>query len=159
VIARPTEDREPVGALDQWYEVTWLVPDPAPAVEQLADWLELDDAHFVPNDDERWAYRGTLTLFAEGRLPRFEVVTPFDTAMPMGRFFARFGPTLYMAFAESSRMADIVRTGGDTGSLSVEDDDGGPHTIFALPKALGGVLLGISREGYAWNWSRGRVLS
>jgi hypothetical protein len=77
----------------------------------------------------------------------------------MGRFFKRHGETLYMAFAEADGLVDIeekaralgakVTAMGGAGSANAQS----PDTLFVHPPALGGMMLGLSRRGYAWTWS------
>ncbi len=73
----------------------------------------------------------------------------------MGRFFARCGPCLYMSYGEAD----------DTGAVRARllehapddwtgrSDDENPDGLFIHPKALGGVMLGVSRTTFAWSWS------
>ncbi len=71
----------------------------------------------------------------------------------MGRYFERYGPTLYMCYGETDRLPELRErlkelaprdwTGSDT------DDNG----LFVHPRALGGIMLGVSRTTYAWTWS------
>ena len=72
----------------------------------------------------------------------------------MGRYFARRGGCLYMCYGETDR-ADEIR---DRARALVPDDFTGPARgpvdgLFLHPRALGGVMLGISRSSYAWTWS------
>jgi hypothetical protein len=147
--------RAPAGLVRFVYEATLLVPDWKRAAERFAAACGLDPAHFVPIRSERYGYDGTLTLFHPDRLDRVEIVDPFDRAKTMGRFLVRRGPSLYMAYIEVS----------DVGALRerllahAPDDWTGPRegpapdNLFVHPRALAGLLLGVSRERFAWSWS------
>jgi len=149
----------PVGALDALYEVTGLVHDAPAAVASSAGRFGLDAGAFVPIASKPYGYDGTLTLFDPGRLDRFELITPRDPEKTMGRFFARWGECLYMAFAETGELAAIEeRARAQEARFTVvpapeQRDARGAHTLFLHPPALGGVMLGLSRRGWAWTWS------
>jgi hypothetical protein len=142
------------GIVDAWYENTMLVDDPDASVGKLIALLDLDRSLFVPMNDKRWGYTGYLTMFTPRELPRFEVVNPHDPDLPMGRFFGKRGPSLYMAFAECRRLGEVSQRLEAAGVRHVVDtDEKGPHTVFVPPAAIGGVMLGLSRPNYAWKWS------
>ncbi|MCP4004572.1 MAG: hypothetical protein GY725_10285 [bacterium] len=153
------EERESVGAIDFLYEVTNLVSDAKSAVPRFADIFGLDGAAFVPIDSDHYGYAGTLTLFDPERLDRIEMITPSVPENTMGRFFARCGESLYMAFAESGELASIEKRALETGAghttvPPVEKRKGaGADTVFLHPPALGGMMLGLSRRSQAWSWS------
>ena len=158
-VISPEEAREPVGDLDFLYEVTLLAADQAGAVRQIRDLFALDDAHFATITSEHFGYTGVLTLFREGALHRFEVITPMDKQKTMGRFHAREGTSFYMAFAESARMAHVEREAkkADAGiTVDRPADRAASRTADQLwlhPSSLGGMMLGISRPSLAWRWS------
>lgn len=148
--------RPSVGDIDFLYEVTHLVEDAAEATAECADLFELDASAFVPISSEQYGYEGTLTLFDPDRLHRFEVIHPHDRAKTMGRYFDRFGAGFYMAFAESSRLAEIRTRATDLRAGFTADSasgDAGPHTLFLHPASLGGMMLGLSGPTVAWRWS------
>jgi len=148
-----------VGAVDHLYEVTNLVKDTASALKDCSELFDLDCDAFVPIESAQYGYDGTLTLFDREQLDRFEVITPRVPTNTMGRFFARQGESLYMAFAESGQLADIEerareRGAGFTAVPPLEKRDArGAHTLFLHPPGLGGMMLGLSRPGFAWTWS------
>ncbi len=156
-----SEEREEaaVGAIDEFYEVTDLVADAPAAVARIAELFDLDASAFCPIASKVFGYDGALTLFHPDRLHRFEVITPFDLQKTMGRFFAKMGSSLYMAFAESNDLAAIEAAASaerleftavrEPGAADGEE----PHTIFLHPSTLGGMMLGVSRRNYAWTWS------
>lgn len=154
LVVSPLAPRERQGLLERLYEVTHLSADAPRDTACVAERLGLDAGAFVPIRSESYGYEGTLTLFRKGRLDRIEVIHPFDLGKTMGRFFARRGPSLYMAYAETDR-ADEVRA--RVLELAPRDwtgpRDGAPDNLFLHPKALGGVMLGVSRTSYAWTWS------
>jgi hypothetical protein len=159
VVVSPDEPLPRVGALDGFYEVTNLVHDANAAASRCAELFDLDPGAFVPIESSHYGYDGTLSLFDPDRLQRFELITPHLPANTMGRFFARQGETLYMAFAESGDLTRIEERARERGvGFTAEPtpgrrDQAGPHTLFLHPQALGGMMLGVSRRDFAWTWS------
>jgi hypothetical protein len=154
IVISPGEPaRRPVGLLSNIYEVTHLTATPAAATARLAELFALDARSFVPIESERYGYRGVLTLFDPDRLHRVESIHPYDAGKTMARFFTRFGPCLYMCYAETDRLPELrarlkrLAPAAWTGS---DDDDNG---LFIHPKATGGLMIGVSRTSYAWTWS------
>lgn len=149
----------PIGLVGHIYEVTNLVDDAERVVDHYTELFGLDRGNFHPITSEHYGYAGTLTLFAERRLDRLEVITATDSTKTMGRFYDKWGPALYMAFGESDDLAAIAERAVEHGAgLTVEPAEGkrdehGAHTLFLHPNALGGMMLGISRRNFAWQWS------
>ena len=143
------------GLLRSLYEVTHLTGDAPGSAKRLAEVFGLDPSPFVPIRSDTFGYDGTLTLFRDGRLDRIETILPFDAGKSMGRYFARRGPTLYMCYGETDRSAEIRARALE---LAPDDwtgprDGSVPDNLFLHPRALGGVMLGVSRDTYAWTWS------
>ncbi len=158
IVVSPDEELESVGEVDFFYETTLLVADAGAASERCARLFALDPGAFVPIDSKHYGYAGTLTLFDRDRLGRFEVITPSDPAKTMGRFFARFGESFYMAFAESHALGAIEARAcelgvGHTPEPPSAGRTGDANTVFLHPDALGGMMLGLSRPTKAWQWS------
>ena len=159
VVLSPDQALPRVGAIDALYEVTQLARDVEGALSRCVEIFGLDRDAFVPIRSEEYGYAGTLALFDPERLDRFEVISPTDPAKTMGRFFARHGDALYMAFAECGDLAGIQERAGEQrfGFTAVPaagaGDVRGPHTVFLHPPGLGGMMLGLSRPGWAWTWS------
>ena len=88
-------------------------------------------------------------------LDRVETIHPFDATKTMGRFFAKGGPCLYMCFAETDRPAEVrERALAHAADHWTGPRDGDrPDNQFLHPRALGGVMLGVSRTTWAWSWS------
>jgi hypothetical protein len=147
--------RERVGLIERLYEVTNLVADVSAASDALVKTFGLDPAPFVPIRSENYGYDGVLTLFRAGELDRVEIIHPYDGERTMGRFFGKRGPCLYMCYGETDRPAEVreralTHVPNDwTGSR--EGDR--PDNQFLHPRALGGVMLGVSRTSFAWSWS------
>jgi hypothetical protein len=141
--------------LARLYEVTHLMRGYERAAARFAEVFELDPARFVPIRSPEFGYEGTLALLHPDRLDRIETVTPMDPTRPMGRFFARQGPCLYMFYAEArdaaAARARVLEHAPEayTGSRSARV----PDNFWVHPRALGGALLGVSRETFAWTWS------
>ena len=147
VISR-NSPHEPAGDLDFLYEVTLLAADQKAAVQKISDLFSLDQRHFTTITSEHFGYTGVLTLFKEGALHRFEVITPIDLTKTMGRFHAREGTSLYMAFAESARMARIEREARAAGAgitvdrPAVRSIERTADQLWLHPPSLGGVKIG-----------------
>ncbi|HLG01398.1 MAG TPA: VOC family protein [Acidimicrobiia bacterium] len=147
-----------VGAIDQFYEVTNLVENAAATVKEYVTRFGMEDKAFTPISSDEFGYEGTLTLLADDRLDRFEVITPTDSDKTMGRYFGKFGESLYMCFAESGDLDGIQERCAAAGAPftrvpSVEQRPELADTVFLHPPALGGMMLGLSRRSVAWVWS------
>lgn len=158
VVLSTDEERDAVGDLDFFYETTLLVSNAPEAAASCARIFALDKDAFVPISSKEYGYAGSLTLFDRDRLGRFEVISPNEPGNTMGRFFARFGESFYMAFAESHTLADIEARARELGAGFTlvppgENRSGGADTVFLHASTLGGMMLGISRPTQAWQWS------
>lgn len=148
-------EQAPAGFARHLYEVTWLVHDFSAMLRKVAAVLALEATHFVPIRSGEFGYDGTLTLFHPQRLDRIEIVTPNEPSKTMGRFFAKRGPCLYMCFAEADDLrpirARLLEHAPDdwTGPRDVTL----PDSLFIHPRALAGMMLGVSRTSFAWTWS------
>lgn len=144
------------GLISHLYEVTNLVPDVAAAAARYTALFDLAPERFCPIESAEYGYRGTLTMFdPRHRLDRFEVITPYDLVKTMGRFMSKRGPSLYMCFAEAPDLA-VIRTRLE--EHAPHDWTGATHaavpdTLFIHPKALGGLMMGVSRTTVGWTWS------
>jgi len=158
VVSGETE-REPAGDLDFLYEATVLAADQAGAVDRIAELFALDKTHFTTITSDAFGYTGVLTLFREGALHRFEVITPTDMTKTMGRYYAREGASFYMAFGESAAMTKIESAARDIGAAITLDrpatrsETKSADQLWLHPPSLGGMMLGISRPTMAWRWS------
>jgi hypothetical protein len=152
-------ERERAGDLDFLYEATVLAGDQARAVDRIARTFLLDKTHFTTITSEAFGYTGVLTLFREGALHRFEVITPTDMTKTMGRYYVREGASFYMGFAESAAILDIERMAhaskaGITVDRPATRAESLPaDQLWLHPSAIGGMMLGISRPTMAWRWS------
>lgn len=148
------KSRSRQGLMRNLYEVTHLTSEEQDAASIFAGVFCLNADHFVPIESDNYGYKGCLTLVNPDELDRIEIINPYDLDKTMGRFFTRFGPSLYMCYGECdnlpllrSRLEELAPndwTGSREGHL-----DG----LFIHPKALGGVMLGVSRTTFAWSWS------
>jgi hypothetical protein len=149
VVASQHESRPAVGDLDYLYEATLLADDADGLTARFAEVFNLDAQSFVNIDSPRFGYNGTLTLFREHHLHRFEVITPIDSSATMGRFFSKVGPCLYMAFAETGKILDIEqRTAAANLGQTVDRPEQRSHDVQAdqvwlHPATLGGHDAGI----------------
>lgn len=155
VVLTPDEPRAPAGLLARLYEVTHLMRGFTRAADRLAKIFDLDAGGFVPIRSEEFGYDGLLAMLRPDRLDRIETVTPFDLHRPMGRFFYRQGPCLYMFYAETRDPAAVRARLLEhaPGAYVGPRDDSSPDNLWVHPRALDGALLGVSRESFAWTWS------
>jgi len=151
--------RAKAGDIDFLYEATVLAADQARAVDRIADVFALDKSHFTTITSDAFGYTGVLTLFREGALHRFEVITPTEMTKTMGRYYARERASFYMAFGESAAMTKIERAARDIGAGITVDrpatraETKSADQLWLHPPSLGGMMLGISRPTMAWRWS------
>lgn len=152
-------ERPRVGLIDFLYEATILSDDTVGITRQMNELLGLDARNYTEIISDVFGYRGTLTLFEKGRLDRLEVITPTRDGTTMERYFSRFGQSLYMAFAETSdiRLIEeraIALRAGHTVDRPIERNTDLPaDQLWLHPRALGGMMLGLSRPSMAWAWS------
>lgn len=144
------------GLITHLYEVTNLVTDWEAAAARYSELFDLVPERFCPIASPEFGYRGTLTMFdPRDRLDRIEVITPHDLEKTMGRFMGKRGPSLYMCFAEAPDLT-VIRARLEahaphdwTGSAHATV----PDTLFIHPKALSGLMMGVSRTTVGWTWS------
>lgn len=142
------------GLVAHLYEATLLVPDAATAVRDATTLFALEASHFVPIRSAEFGYEGMLTLFNPEQLDRIEIITPNDATKTMGRFFARRGACWYMCYAEAPDLRPIRERLLEHAPYDwTGPRDGVPDNLFIHPKALAGVMLGLSRATFAWTWS------
>ncbi len=159
IVVSAHENRSKVGEIDYLYEATLLAADASKVTTRIAEVFDLDVGKFVAIESSHFGYAGVLTLFQRDRLHRFEVITPQDGGTSMARFFQKAGPSLYMAFAETSRIFEIeqrVRAAGEGVTVDRPESRSPSNPadqIWLHPSTLGGVMLGLSRPSMAWRWS------
>ena len=146
-------ERSRAGLMSNLYEVTHLTDDPAGAAASMARLFELDTRNFVPIRSEAFGYDGSLTLFDSNALHRIETIHPYDAGKTMGRYFERFGPTLYMCYGETDRLPELRERLQRLAPRDWTGSDADNNGLFVHPRALGGIMLGVSRTTYAWTWS------
>jgi hypothetical protein len=145
--------------IDFLYEATLLSSDTVGITRQLNTLFALDERNYTEIVSDLFGYRGTLTLFDKDELHRLEVIEPTTPGTTMERYFRKFGQSLYMAFAETSRINLIAERAAAAGAGFTLDrpDDRPAHLpsdqLWLHPKALGGMMLGLSRPSMAWTWS------
>ena len=155
VVVSADQQRPRAGLIERLYEVTNLVADAPAATDALVAAFGLDPAPFVPIRSDQYGYDGVLTLFEAGSLDRVEIIHPFDADKTMGRFFGKRGPCLYMCYGETDRPAEVRERAlaEGPGHWTGPREGDRPDNQFLHPKALGGVMLGVSRTTFAWSWS------
>ena len=147
------QPRDRVGLMSNLYEATHLTDDPDGTCSRLAEVFGLAQEQFVPISSDAYGYAGFLTLFDPAALHRIETIHPQDAEKTMGRYFGRFGPSMYMCYGETDDLPGLrerlIELAPDDWTGSIDD----PNGLFVHPRALGGVMLGVSRSSYAWTWS------
>jgi len=155
-VVTPPAVRPAVGLASHLYEITNLVADWQAASRDYTALFGLDATRFCPIDSATFGYRGVLTLFDPAtRLDRIECITPYDAAKTMGRFMAKRGPSLYMCFVEAEDLQPIIARAEEHAPRDWSPPPGGAPTdsLFLHPRALAGLLLGVSRTTVGWSWS------
>ena len=148
------EERERQGVLQNLYEVTHLTVEVQAAADDFARIFKLDSKHFVPINSENYGYDGYLTLVNPAELDRIETINPYDLDKTMGRFYSKFGASLYMCYGECDDLPSLRNRLQELVPNDWTGDREGPlDGLFIHPKALGGVMLGVSRTTFAWSWS------
>ena len=159
MVVSADETLPPVGEIDFLYEATLLSSDTGGITRQLNALFVLDERNYTEIVSDLFGYRGTLTLFDKDELHRLEVIEPTTPGTTMDRYFRKFGQSLYMAFAETSHINLIAERAAAAGAgFTVDRPDNRPahlpsDQLWLHPKALGGMMLGLSRPSMAWTWS------
>lgn len=157
VVVSEDEAHDAVGDIDFFYEATLLSKDTEGVTRALNALFGLNDSYYTEIVSDVFGYRGTLTLFDEDRLDRLEVIDPTQEGTTMERYFRKFGQSLYMAFAEARHINLIAERAAEAGVTIDRPADRPSHLpadqIWLHPKALGGMMLGLSRPSMAWSWS------
>jgi hypothetical protein len=155
IVLSPLRERDAVGHIRHIYEATHLVPSWKQAMERHTELFGLDPERFSEITSEAFGYTGTLLLFdPPARLDRIELCEITDPSRPMGRFFTRRGPSLYMCYCETDDTGGMVERLKEIGPrYTAPPEEAEPNNLFVHPTALGGVLLGVSRTNWAWTWS------
>jgi hypothetical protein len=153
LVVSPHQSRDPVGLMANLYEATHLTDDPDGTCSRFAEVFGLAQEQFVPISSDAYGYAGFLTLFDPSALHRIETIYPADADKTMGRYFRRFGPSMYMCYGETDDLPGLrerlIERAPEDWTGSTDD----PNGLFVHPRALGGVMLGVSRRSYAWTWS------
>ncbi len=157
-VVSPSASRQRTGPVSFLYEVTvTLVGDWRAAAAWYSGLFDLDPSRFSPIESKRFGYRGTLTLFdPPARLDRIELSQVIDAKSAMGRWIARRGDSLYMAYIETHDIeAIIARLDGEGARWTPRGgaQEGERDGLWVHPSALHGLLLGVSRTTLAWEWS------
>ena len=153
LVLSPTSTRARVGVVNNLYEATHLTGDADTAAEAIARKFGLDQAAFVEIASENYGYKGAITLYDPARLHRIETIHPYDNAKTMGRYFDRFGPSLYMCYVETDNLAPLKARLEEYAPEDWTGSDDDLDGLFVHPKALGGTMVGVSRLTHAWTWS------
>ncbi|MCZ6643680.1 MAG: hypothetical protein O7F71_19060 [Gammaproteobacteria bacterium] len=153
VVVSPHVQRDQVGLLSNLYEATHLTADANQSAADIARVFALDAEAFVKIDSDTYGYEGSLTLFDASRLHRIETIHPFDAAKTMGRYREKFGSSMYMCYGETDDLPVLRERLKDLAPDDWTGSDDNHDGLFINPRALGGVMVGVSRTSYAWTWS------
>lgn len=156
----PWVEKERVGPVSFIYEATnALDTDWRVVSARYSDIFGLDASRFSEIGSERFGYAGTLTLFnPPARLDRIELSQTFaGKAGAMRRFVERRGGDgLYMCYIETDRFDELKNRLLEAGAVLTPrgpDIASERDNMWVHPKSLHGMLMGISRETFAWDWS------
>lgn len=157
-VISPSLMRPRVGLVNFLYEVTnTLVSDWRAAAAHFTGLFALDASRFAPLESGRFGYKGTLTLFnPPERLDRIELSQVTDSDSAMGRWAAKRGDSLYMCYCEThdlGEMIDRLDAAGARWTPRAETQAEEQHGLWVHPSATHGLLLGVSRTTFAWDWS------
>lgn len=154
------QQRQRVGPVSFFYEATHsLNTDWRVVAARYADLFALDASRFCPIASPRFGYEGTLTMFDPVKgLDRIELSQTFaDRPGAMRKFVERRGgDSFYMCFIEAhdfDGLRDRLLAAGASVAARGQDIRSERDTMWVHPKNLHGVLLGVSRTGFAWDWS------
>ena len=159
VVVSPVKSLQPVGLVDFIYEVTHMCDDFSAAMKRFARAFAVPEETFHPISSAQFGYDGTLTLFNPGQLDRLEMITPNKPETTMGRFFSKMGDSLYMCYSECADTSKVMARLEEFAPRDWSTTDpagrkkGAPNNLFIHPKALGGMMMGISAREVAWIWS------
>jgi len=157
-VISPSLMRPRVGLVNFLYEVTnTLISDWSGAAAHFAGLFNLDATRFSAIGSERFGYKGTLTLFnPPERLDRIEISQVTNGTSAMGRWAAKRGDSLYMCYCETHDMGaflDSLDANRARWTPRGESQGAEQHGLWVHPSATNGLLLGVSRTTFAWNWS------
>ncbi len=159
MVISPSQERQRVGPVNFFYEATnTLQTDWQSVAERYAKLFRLDSARFSRISNTRFGYDGTLTLFDPDKgLDRIELSQTFaDQPGAMRRFVEKRGDSFYMCFIEAhdfDGLKERLLTNGASLTPRSEAIEKERDTVWVHPKSMHGMLLGISRPGFAWTWS------
>lgn len=158
LVVGPVVARPPVGLVRFFYEATnALLSDWRDVARRWTALFGLDESRFSPIASKRFGYTGTLTLFdPPARLDRIELSQITDAGGAMGRFAARRGDSLYMCYVEADDV-EVIRDRLLEHGARFTPRDGEAKTersgLWVHPRDLHGMLLGVSVDTLAWQWS------
>jgi catechol 2,3-dioxygenase-like lactoylglutathione lyase family enzyme len=144
---------QPSDIISHLYEVTNVVRDWQEAEDRYVQLFGLDRTRFSPIHSSSFGYGGVLTLFdPPAKLDRIEI-TQTDASGAMDSFFQRYGDSLYMCFVETDdleRLRSRLEAHEARWAGAPEEGNG---SLFIHPSGAEGVLIGVSRNTFAWTWS------
>ncbi len=157
-VISPSLMRPRIGLANFLYEVTnTLTSDWRKAAAHFAGLFALDASRFSPLESGRFGYKGSLTLFnPPQQLDRIELSQVTGTDSAMGRWVAKRGDSLYMCYCEThdlGEMIDRLDAAGARWTPRADSQAEEQHGLWVHPSATHGLLLGVSRTTFAWNWS------
>ncbi len=150
--------RRRVGLVSFLYEVTnTLVTDWRFAAAHFAGLFQLEARNFTRIGSPRFGYEGTLTMFNKPhRLDRIELSQVVRDDVPMSRWTAKHGDSLYMCYCETDNMDALTARFREAGVRWIPrsgDKNDEPDGMWTDPRDTYGLLMGVSRDTVAWEWS------
>ena len=135
IVISPARERERVGLLERIHAAVSLHRD-AGVAGRLARVLGAKSSRVSSEECVVSSPPGTLLRVGEDGAGQLAVLEPWGVTTPIGRFFLRYGPRLYMAAAQSKAIATIRER------LSLSGHSGGAP-LLVPSELLGGVRLGV----------------
>lgn len=152
-VIQATEKRGHAGLITGLYETTNIVDDHDATARLYSDLFGLDSSRFSPIASKAFGYTGTLTLFEPpARLDRVEITQTTEPGA-MQRFYEKRGQSLYMCFVETPDYAPVRERLDARGGRYAIAADYPDASMFIHPRALCGMLMGVSITNEAWRWS------
>ncbi|MBI3954041.1 MAG: VOC family protein, partial [Chloroflexi bacterium] len=125
----------------QIWQCSPLVPDLALARSRYE--LIVKGARVEAGSSARYGYRhNTLYLGAGPHAQSFELCSPTDSSRPMGRFYQRWGPSIYMITLEVRDLAGLVR-GFEARGVRYVSEPGSARIGYIHPQETPGCFIGL----------------
>jgi hypothetical protein len=144
LVITPAKEREPAGLLQRLCGVTLLHRAVEPG-DALARILGARSSQLSKVRQAIPGFTGTVIRLGEGLAGRLAILAPWGKETPIGRYFFRHGPGLYLASAMSEKL-DVIRE--RLGSHAHAAPTRSPDGLLLIPsQLLGGARLAVFARG------------